>query len=292
MPLITEILSIIDFSVGEGVSLDPFKTPEDMARFRHLLERAVYEAITSGTPSAAEDANLEQFTSWLVKLRKAGKVTVISTNYDVSVDTRLFRLVQPAKLHSAFDFGFAWRQVTQSFDDEIVRLRPPSPKFRLFKLHGSLNWVRCPMCELIYVNPVGDIAPVAFVPKRSTHNSCHCGYSPLRMHIVAPSYARLVQDPNLREIWKASLQALREADEWIIVGYSFPPEDLAIRSMFTRAYHGRFTGNIVPRPPKVTVIQSGDESKSRYTTYFRHPGREELFTYKPEGLQAFLDDIA
>src|SRR5690606_10604 len=149
-----------------------------------------------------------------------------------------------------------------------VCLRPPAPKFRIFKLHGSLNWLRCPLCEYIYVNPYGEIAELAFSRQRSWGNSCHCGYSPLQMHIVTPSLVRQINDPNLRELWKSSLEALRQADTWIMIGYSFPAEDLAIRSLFTRAWHGRSGAGGQVGPPRIRVVQRGDSSRSRYELYF------------------------
>lgn len=302
-PLITEVLSLVDYSLTEDVSLHPHRTVEDVRHFRRLLERAVYEAITlwaeSGASSRPADrgqsavsprlppaaGQLDSFITWLAG--PSCEFTIISSNYDVLVETRLFATV--SSIPDEFDFGFAWREVNADYDSELVHLRPAAPRYRLFKLHGSLNWVRCPMCQLIYLNPVGDIASVAFLEGRHTENTCHCGYSPLQMHIVAPSYARGVTDPNLREIWKASLQALRMADEWVIMGYSLPPEDLAIRSMFTRAYHGRFTGSNVPRPPKITVVQRNHSAEARYRAYFAGPAREHLFQYHANGLAAFLE---
>ena len=73
-----------------------------------------------------------------------------------------------------------------------------------------------------------------------TAAACDCG----------PSFVREVRDPILLEIWRNALEVLREADRWIVVGYSLPLEDLAIRSMLLRAYHERDNGR-----PEVVVIQ-------------------------------------
>jgi hypothetical protein len=40
----------------------------------------------------------------------------------------------------------------------------------------------------------------------------------------------------LLEIWQTALEALREAETWYIIGYSLPPEDVAIRTILLRAY--------------------------------------------------------
>jgi hypothetical protein len=61
----------------------------------------------------------------------------------------------------------------------------------------------------------------------------------LQSLLVAPSFVRDIRDPNLLSTWNGAFEALRRAQEWIIVGYSMPPEDVAIRSMFFRAYQSR-----------------------------------------------------
>jgi len=63
---------------------------------------------------------------------------------------------------------------------------------------------------------------------------------------------RDIRDPNLLEVWKAALEALRMAERWIIVGYSMPPEDVAIRSLFLRAWQGRRYS----KKPLIRVIQA------------------------------------
>src|SRR6185295_9652724 len=50
---------------------------------------------------------------------------------------------------------------------------------------------------------------------------------------------RDVREPHLLSIWNAALNELRLAHEWNFVGYSLPQEDIAIRTMLLRAYHGR-----------------------------------------------------
>jgi len=181
-------------------------------------------------------------------------------------------------------------------DTGKVYRRPADPRFGVYKLHGSLNWLRCSVCDNVYVNPVGAIAYLSFLlgddGERRTKanpwlksledagaNQCHCGSRPLRHVIVAPSLVRDVRDPVLQEIWRNALEALRQAEEWIIVGYSLPPEDVAIRSMFLRAYKGRDA----PKP-RVIVVQ-GEEKEPEVTRY------QLLFpeyTYVTGGISGYL----
>src|SRR5262249_15335798 len=154
-----------------------------------------------------------------------------------------------------------------------VHQRPQKPLFEIYKLHGSVDWLKCERCGYIYINPDYPIFKLAFENKKASANTCHCGYWPLKPVIVTPSYIRSVFDTNLHEIWKAAIEALRKADEWIIIGYSLPNEDFNIKSLFLRAFHGRQT------KPKITVVQYGTEAKDRYINFF---GRG--IDYKKRGL--------
>ncbi len=298
LPLITEVLSQVDYSLAEGIAIHPYRDIEGMQHLRRLLERAIYESIAKQAASIPEamKKNLEQFSAWLYAQSVEHEVSILSSNYDVATDTSLFRKFDECNRQSGeripfenfFDFGFAWRPVEE---EDRVCLRPPSPKFRIYKLHGSLNWLRCPLCEHIYVNSYGEIAELAFSRQRHWGNSCHCGYSPLQMHIVTPSLVRQINDPNLRELWKSSLEALRQADTWIMIGYSFPAEDLAIRSLFTRAWHGRPVVDGQTRNPRIQVVQRGDSSRSRYELYFADSRNPDRFYYEAGGLEAFLASV-
>lgn len=66
----------------------------------------------------------------------------------------------------------------------------------------------------------------------------------------------------------------------MIAGYSFPAEDVAIRSMFLRAWDGR------EKKPRITVIQRGNaETEETYRAFFPRVA----LNYLNDGLEAFID---
>jgi len=89
-----------------------------------------------------------------------------------------------------------------------------------------------------------------------------------------------MRSPNLISVWQRALNWLREAEDWIVIGYSFPDEDLNIRSLFTRALASCTT------QPQVTAIQLGsnDQVRMRYEAFF--PSRQLAFI--DCGLSEFL----
>lgn len=96
--------------------------------------------------------------------------------------------------------------------------------------------------------------------------------------LITPSLVRDIREVNLLEVWKHSLELLREAEEWVLIGYSFPSEDIAVRSLILRAAQGRKT------PPRVTVVQKGDDphTRARYEVFFPGCG------YLTNGLEEYI----
>ena len=265
---ITDILSLLDQALQSGTALHPRLRPEQLRRCRELLGRALFEVLVAAGPHPAQ----QRFHGWIERLVREGHVGVVSTNYDLTVDQPL--LDARGKDASSIDFGFDWRDA----GDNSVHPRPRQPTLGLYKLHGSLNWLRCELCEHVYVNPYGTIAHQAFLRERTEWNTCDCGGS-LGAQLVAPSLVRDVRDPTLLGIWKSALELMRRAEHWCFIGYSLPAEDVAIRALLLRAYHARET------PPRVTVVQLGSRAQPQYELLF--PG----CTYHDKGLVAFLDGL-
>lgn len=280
-PPVTDVLSLLDYAQVSTTAPINGLPPESIARFRKLLERAIFRVIEEAFDGEAWPIR-NRFLDWL--LRETRDVGMITTNYDVEVDMGVFwhfdeyQKMPQKDLDKVIDFGFGWRE------PEGGRLysRPGHPRFRLYKLHGSLNWLRCDLCEHTYINVYGMIAHQAFRTEQDPKNTCDCGHHPLSLVLVAPSLLRDIRNVDLLYTWKNALEWLRRAEDWFIIGYSFPPEDIAIRSMFIRAYRGR--ADMKLKEPKVTVVQKGQDPDlvSRFKLLF--PNCE----WEPGGLETFL----
>jgi NAD-dependent SIR2 family protein deacetylase len=276
LPLITDVLSLVDHSLHSSNSLTPLMSTKALIRFRTLLERAILEVLDMGLLMHDSPHLPNRLSDWLIaQARIEGqKVGIISTNYDIELETQLFSRYPNHLISTEIDFGFSWWDTLTG----AVYKRPANPSLRIYKLHGSLNWLRCDLCDHIYVNTRGSIAELGFAEEIHGGNTCHCSYAPLRSVIVAPSIVRDIRDANLLECWKNAIEFLRTATKWIIIGYSFPSEDIAIRSLFLRAYNARKT------PPFVRVIQKGENKavSSRYRLFFPN------CIYETGGLEGFL----
>ena len=321
LPPITDVISTLDHLLQTSNSPVPDLVLADLVRGRTLLERAIFEQLVrqespkslrlEGVPDAVlhewgetaarhlfqprtanDQVQLDLAVKWIDRLKDEGRVTVISTNYDIEVEQALYDRIGYKALQTV-DFGTSVRDP----DSGDIYERPHDAALGIYKLHGSLNWLRCDVCDTIYVNPVGPIAYLSFLleqepdPKAPADpmrqalweggaNQCHCGHRPLRHVIVAPSTVRDMRDVILVEIWRNALAALRRAKTWIIVGYSLPPEDVAIRSVLLRARVGRDPNP----PPDVIVVQKGNREPelTRYGLLF--PAHQ----YNAGGLEGYV----
>lgn len=272
-PLITDLLSLVDHLLVSRNAPQPDLDLTALDRLRALLERAVVEVLAEPTVFEKADANdalLGRFVDWMQGRAQegGGGLSIITTNYDVAIEKRLYARLDAREIPDLIDFGLSWRPVDRP-EQGSAQGRPGSPWLGLFKLHGSLDWLRCPLCEHIYIDPARTVlSPEGEreAPARRARGAaaCVCGYRPLRHIIVAPSMVRDVRNPNLLMIWHSALEALRTAEEWIVIGYSMPPEDVAIRAMLLRAYRGR------DRPPRVRVVERAqkEEIENRYRLLF------------------------
>lgn len=266
-PTITELLSALDEMVRTGSVVVPGFRLDELRDVRVLLERAILEVIEDRELVRKRD--LDVLARSLYEAGSRGRCGIVSTNYDNCVELALFGRIDHDDpeldedsedalwLAPRVDFGTSWREVTT---DRVMH-RPGGARHAAFNLHGSFNWLRCPRCEHLYINPY---VPIAYLRSMEVGawNACVCGYRPMESLIVAPSLVRDIRESNLLSIWRAALEELREADLWVVIGYSLPQEDLAIRSLLLRAYHAR------RRPPRVLVIQRSDASRAAYELLF------------------------
>lgn len=275
-PSIIEILSLVDHLCFYSIPPHPVLNEEKLLQFRYLLNRAVAELLMD---YQAEDYKPEElkllkaFMKPIVAKNKKQKVSIITTNYDLSIDPQF----ESAIARNKVDYGIPYRGMSRN--GRIIH-QPVDPLFRYYKLHGSLNWLKCDLCGQYYIHENGTIAHQAFREDLDDDNTCACNdHLKLKTVLVAPSLVRDIRDSNLLQIWKAAIEAIRTADKLIFVGYSLPPEDLAIKSVIMRGLNGRTKKRL-----RVEVVQCGKKDKQNYVNLF---GGD--IKYLEHGLPQFLN---
>ena len=286
---VTDLLSLIDHMIVNQSS--PLRRYSTLVRLRGLVQRAIATVVSqpmNADTAAKERPRLTRFVGWLAARRREGLV-VVTTNYDLAIERPLAEALGLGAVPPAgpgIDYGCSWRQastvdVTGVLD--VVRRRPDQADIAFFKLHGSISWLHCDLCDHVYINPTGSIFEGAYSSRFREESSCACGHWPLSPLLVAPSMVREVRDPSLLSIWQAALEALRRASRWIVVGYGLPPEDLAIRSMLIRAFR------TAAAPPRIEVYEQRSPADRRAA--LSRAVLDPLVQIFPGGMAQMIDSL-
>lgn len=179
LPLITDLLSQAKHLVNNSQTLLDWnhEVRHPLLEIRGLNERwelkdiivlldwAIIDLINKAGKYTKD--KLDPFVRWMrrVNASKSAFVSIVTTNFDFSVEWNLFNSADVIQAHKRIDYGFNWRDVGEKGD---IYPRPAEPRLRVFKLHGSIDWLKCERCGHVYINPLYDIYNLAFSNKKKT----------------------------------------------------------------------------------------------------------------------------
>ena len=151
---------------------------------------------------------------------------VITFNYDSTLE----RVLLEERKWSPCD-GYGFEVALQK-----MCLGPPVPEFdlssiKVLHLHGAVGWYpnstssQDPRVSLgpIFLRDLGIHAVDASMPTNPPEN---------HTKLLQPSFLKTYDDPVFVRLWKAAAEALRKADEIVVIGYSLPKADSAALTLF------------------------------------------------------------
>jgi hypothetical protein len=156
--------------------------------------------------------------------RNANTISVLTFNYDLCIDYALH---------------------FNSIESNYCLESGTTGGVKLLKLHGSLNWAKCPKCTKvtawqmsqffsdrrwdIWSEPKQVILNIASQMKH--YNHC-AGVSAEEPYLVPPTWNKTEYHHVLKPVWQAAINELREAEYIIVCGYSLPPTDQFFRFLY------------------------------------------------------------
>jgi hypothetical protein len=84
----------------------------------------------------------------------------------------------------------------------------------------------------------------------------------LGTRIATFSYRKVLDSPILARTWFHAEDLLRQAKNWVFVGYSLPDADFEFKYLLKRIEVSR------PKPPKLLLLDPSEETASRYRNFF------------------------
>jgi len=188
----------------------------------------------------------EQHRKMVINLHESQKIRdvfFITTNYDILCDNALLEFWEIR--HQKVDYGVDF----VNFGEDIFP-KPYDEGTKLFKIHGSLNWLYCPTCNNLRLTPYQKgVSELMTNPEHASCSRCQTFYSPI---IVPPTFYKNLSNIFLGSVWNKTEASLLDAEHLIFCGYSFPDADIHIKYMLKRAQKNRISG----KPFKVSVVNN------------------------------------
>lgn len=218
----------------------------DLALFYEILDEiSIYFLNKASSPSIREPDFWESFAK---KIKNCSNYSIVSLNYDTLVENILYK--DRFKCGASL-YGYPVVNIKNRAEGIVSEKseKDVSCAVKLLKLHGSANWfyAGASASDTIYYTPWNQIYK----------NEDRIGLMPF---IVPPT-----ADKNsfygyriLQHLWKEAFFNISLAQEIYIIGYSFPPSDLAIRQLFQSSFDV-----LIPESTTVYVVNKSTKEELR-----------------------------
>lgn len=211
----------------------------------------ITESIARNLRGRQESAVERKLPSWAIPLCQhfvESQATIITFNYDVLLETLLMNILADDESHSGGLYPIPIlnpaRRNSAIFGDDFDYRAPVT----VLKLHGSLNWYwsgpGSPPGDPVYNLGVGSTG-WGLDGIKSPHANAARMVADKQVMIVPPiaSKSGFYDNTLLRQQWAYAADALRTANELVVIGYSLPPSDLVVRALLATCSE---IGRVVP----------------------------------------------
>lgn len=203
------------------------------------ISSAIRDVLVESMRKAAE----RPCPDWLLALIHYWESTdsrILTLNYDTLVESaaRLCKDVYKAGLKPDRYYPFSMVPLHRQWEEfTLYSGSSDPPSFKMFKLHGSINWLfsgsKSSSGETIYYAGQDDV----WGPKWSTQFR-EIGTTDKTPLIVPPVAEKsgYFQHPHVRGTWREAASALRQARRIFCLGYSLPELDTTMRFFLLKNY--------------------------------------------------------
>ncbi|MCP4371886.1 MAG: hypothetical protein GY797_27780 [Deltaproteobacteria bacterium] len=189
---------------------------------------------------------------------------IITTNWDTLAERVL---LEDCRWSPGDGHGFPVPLKRKLGSQDISELLLENSKVQVLKLHGSYGWQQVkgsPDFYLKYTNylqylPLKINGEDIYVADCREPDSYQDGVEPV---FIYPSFLKCIEGFQMQSIWYSASEALDNADEIHIIGYSLPESDTAIRTLLNTVRFRLEKGEV-----KVTVDDPDGEARQRWKDF-------------------------
>jgi hypothetical protein len=249
LPKYETALSMIHLALENGCALDADYQEKELLAIRDDLLYLLWLVLEDTTSGDKPDELHLKF----VETRLNPSDTVISLNYDLLIDHAI-----SYKYHQV-NYGVGFKELISS---EAI---PPVSNWKslplLLKLHGSLNWLFCPVCQCSYLYMGKKAVERIFVEQAEL---CPYDGTYLKGVLVPPTWIKNYKNLFLSQLWMMAEEKLRHAKKVVFIGYSLSEADIQVVFTFCKALHNNKLNPVI----EVVNPEQRDTIHRRYRRLF------------------------
>ncbi len=275
------VFTPIDRCIVDGKSFGSYSA-KSLGFLREQLHLLMARAIQFRVDLPHTDkAYIASFATFLNKEAKTritnyedDRISIISTNWDILLDNKLQEAIDS---DSGRKLGVVDYCCYISSLEEDNRIKPGlyalakgGYNIKFLKLHGSMNWLHCPMCQRMYI--IFNSKPMLSVEKhyckhcKKNHNLGEIKAIELRGNLLLPTFLKDLNNIQIKLVWQNAGVELSEAEKIIFIGYSLPAADFEIRQLLSRSIRKDAEIDVLIYPGSDDTSKRNE--KERYNNFF------------------------
>lgn len=243
-PSLEDLFTLLDQAIEAESNIRSYNWKE-LIDVRDALKRLIL--IVFYPQILAEKASYNYIASKIIRRRiSAGQqkdaVSVITLNWDTLLEDSFFNSINRLNLNNKIDVDYCCRTnpLPGSDSPHTCSLTQKSRgvyNLKVLKLHGSMNWLMCPACNILYTGLGSTKKQVELYLKDHTCPNCSKTKQTVNLNhfFVTPTFLKAFTNPHIKMTWYNAFIELSEADEIVFLGYSFPQADYHFRALIRSA---------------------------------------------------------
>lgn len=273
LPSFEELLTIVDVAILKREEFSGYWNRKSLLELHEALVYCIAAILRISIEGKTDDSLIKHHRRFVDTIfdintnNTANENSFISLNYDILLDSALLSL----RPEWDVDYGIKFRNFANPRQNLGIKL---------LKLHGSLNWKFCPVCNSMELNLEGKIADKIITERIR----CSKDKAVQRPVIIPPTWLKVYDNAYLVKIWSEAEHVLRRSSKVFFIGCSLPESDFHIRYLLKKSLY-RFR----KKPPEIIIITrpKNKENSCLHRRYQRFFGSVRL---EPIGFEAFADD--
>ena len=272
-PTFEEVLGVLDLAEEKRESFKHYKSESynddnntSISYIRQCL--IMLTAYSLNNANSSSNSYHKLLISNLIKENLIYDTNFISANYDIHIDNAIASIYNEKNFPVMLNYGVDFANFNIC---ENSWKKPNGQMINLYKIHGSLNWLYCPICNSLTLTPY-EGGVMRIIEKINQAKCLNCGELTVPI-IVPPTYFKNMSNVFLSTVWHEAEKTLRDSDVLVFCGYSFPEADMHIKYLLKRVQTSRKKDNL-----KIIVVNN--HSKKRNSLREKEKNRYERFLGK------------